>query len=75
MEAIAILLLVVSVLLVILIYIQSGKVKNLGSSIVGIKNVELFDVTKKRGFERVIFWSTILLIVLFFVFSLILFLV
>ena len=75
MEAIAILLLVVSIQLIILIYIQSGKVKNLGSSIVGIKNVELFETTKKRGFERIIFWSTILLIVLFFVFSLVLFLV
>ncbi len=75
MEAIAILLLVTSILLIVLIYIQSGKVKNLGSSIVGIKNVELFETTKKRGFERIIFWSTIFLIILFFVFSLVLFLV
>ena len=55
MLAIVILLIFVSILLIILIYLQSGKVKNMGSSIVGIKNVELFETTKKRGLERVLF--------------------
>ncbi len=73
MLALIVLLVFVSILLIVLIYLQSGKVKNLGSSIVGIKNVELFENTKKRGLERVMFWSTIFLVFLFFVFSISLF--
>ncbi len=75
MEAVAVLLVAVSLVLVFLVYIQSGKVKNIGSSIIGIKNVELFENTKRRGLERVIFWATIFSAFLFFLFALILFLV
>ncbi len=73
MLALIVLLVFVSLLLIVLIYLQSGKVKNLGSSLVGIKSVELFENTKKRGLERVIFWSTIFLVFLFFAFSISLF--
>jgi len=44
----SIVLLVLGIVLIVLIIIQSGRVKNLGSSIVGTSNVELFE-NKKRG--------------------------
>ncbi len=43
-----ILLLIIGLTLIVLIILQSGRVKNLGSSIVGTKDVDLFEV-KKRG--------------------------
>ncbi len=57
-------LLIIGLILIVLIILQSGRVKNLGSSIVGTKNVELFE-HKKRGWEKIIHWITIALVILF----------
>jgi len=53
-QALIIMLIVISVVLIGLLFIQSGKVKNVGSSIIGTKDVELFENTKRRGSERVL---------------------
>ncbi len=58
------LLIVLGVVLIILIILQSGRVKNLGSSIVGTKDVDLFE-TKKRGWEKTLHWITLVLVVVF----------
>lgn len=57
-------LLIVGIILIILIIMQSGRVKNLGSSIVGTKDVDLFE-TKKRGWEKILHWITFGLVILF----------
>ncbi len=57
-------LLVIGVALIILIILQSGRVKNLGSSIVGTKDVDLFE-TKKRGWEKILHWITLGLVITF----------
>ncbi len=59
-----ILLLVIGLILITLIILQSGRVKNLGSSIVGTKDVDLFEV-KKRGWEKILHWITLILVLLF----------
>ena len=66
-----ILLLVIGIILIILIILQSGRVKNLGSSIVGTKDAELFDY-KKRGWEKILHWITIGLVISFVVIAFIL---
>ncbi len=58
------LLVVLGIVLIILIILQSGRVKNLGSSIVGTKDVDLFE-TKKRGWEKTLHWITLVLVVVF----------
>ncbi len=57
-------LFVLGIILIILIIIQSGRVKNLGSSIVGTKDVDLFE-TKKRGWEKILHWITLGLVIAF----------
>ncbi len=58
------LLFVLGIVLIILIILQSGRVKNLGSSIVGTKDVDLFEA-KKRGWEKTLHWITLGLVVTF----------
>ena len=60
----SILLLILGLILIVLIILQSGRVKNLGSSIVGTSNVELFE-HKKRGGAKILHYITIGLVVLF----------
>jgi|GEM_PF-2394589 len=43
-----IVLIILGIILIVLILFQSGRVKNLGSSIVGTTDIELFE-QKKRG--------------------------
>ncbi len=57
-------LLVIGLILVVLIILQSGRVKNIGSAIVGTKDVELFD-QKKRGIDKVLHWITVGLVIAF----------
>lgn len=57
-------LLIIGLILIVLIILQSGRVKSLGSSIVGTKDIELFE-HKKRGWEKILHWITIFLIVVF----------
>jgi len=68
-QALIIMLIVISVVLIGLLFIQSGKVKNVGSSIIGTKDVELFENTKRRGSERVLHAITWILIILFMLFA------
>ncbi len=63
--ALIIILIVISILLIGLIYIQSGKVKNVGAAIIGVQDVELFENTKVRGFDKSLFIFTVVLITLF----------
>ncbi len=58
------LLLILGLTIIVLIILQSGRVKNLGSSIVGTKDVDLFEV-KKRGWEKILHWITLALVILF----------
>ncbi len=58
------LLFILGIVLIILIIVQSGRVKNLGSSIVGTKDVDLFE-TKKRGWEKILHWITLGLVITF----------
>lgn len=57
-------LVILGIVLIVLIILQSGRVKNLGSSIVGTKDVDLFE-TKKRGWEKILHWITIGLVITF----------
>ncbi len=57
-------LVIIGIALIVLIIMQSGRVKNLGSSIVGTKDVDLFE-TKKRGWEKILHWITLGLVILF----------
>lgn len=57
-------LLVIGLVLILLIILQSGRVKNLGTSIVGTKDVDLFE-HKKRGWEKILHWITIGLVLIF----------
>ncbi len=56
---------VLAAVLIVLIFLQSGRVRNIGSSIIGTQNVELFEGGKKRGMEKVLYWITGLLVVAF----------
>lgn len=58
------LLFIIGLALIVLIILQSGRVKNLGSSIVGTKEVDLFE-TKKRGWEKILHWITLGLVIAF----------
>lgn len=69
MLAMLILLLIIGFTLIVLIYIQSGKVKSLGSAIVGTKDISLFENTKKRGVDKWLHIITWILIILFFAIS------
>lgn len=60
----SVVLLILGLILIILIILQSGRVKNLGSSIVGTSNVDLFE-HKKRGGAKWLHYITIVLVVLF----------
>ncbi len=60
----SIVLLILGLILIVLIILQSGRVKNLGSSIVGTSNVDLFE-HKKRGGAKWLHYITIVLVVLF----------
>ena len=68
-----IVLLIVSVLLIVLVLLQSGKATNAGSVLTG-GNDALFQNMKERGLELVISRTTLVLGIIFFVVSLILFL-
>lgn len=74
-QAIIIILIVISAILIVLLFVQGGKVKNIGSSIVGTTNIELFENTKKRGSEKILNYLTIILIGLFIILSFVLFIV
>ena len=67
----SIVLLVLGIVLIILIIMQSGRVKSLGSSIVGNSNIELFE-HKKRGGAKWLHYITIVLVVMFVAISFIL---
>ncbi len=66
-ELILILEVIISIILLVLVYLQSGKVKNVGSSIIGTKDIELFENTKYRGYERILHIATIVLIAIFII--------
>ena len=57
-------LIVLGIILIALILFQSGRVKNLGSSIVGTTDIELFE-QKKRGWAKWLHYITIGLVILF----------
>jgi len=66
-------LLVVSILLIVIVLLQSGKASSAGNAITG-GNDALFQNMKERGAELVISRITLLLGIIFFVISFILFL-
>ncbi|BDV03303.1 MAG: hypothetical protein HPPSJP_0240 [Candidatus Hepatoplasma scabrum] len=63
--ALKIILVIISFVLLVLLYLQSGKVKNVGTAIIGTKDVELFENAKHRGSDRILHIVTIVLIILF----------
>lgn len=63
--ALKIILVIISFVLLVLLYLQSGKVKNVGSSIIGTKDVELFENIKHRGNDRILHIITVVLVILF----------
>lgn len=67
MEAILVITTIISVLLIILVYLQSAAAKANGSSILGNENVELFENSKARGIDKIILYSTGVLTTLFFI--------
>jgi preprotein translocase subunit SecG len=67
--ALIILMIVFSIIIIGLVYIQSGKVKNVGSAIIGTQDVELFENTKQRGSDKFLHILTIVLIGLFLLFA------
>ena len=66
-------LLIVSVLIVAIVLLQSNKATNAGSVLTGGSD-DLFQKTKERGLELVITRTTLVLGIIFFVISFILFL-
>lgn len=66
-EALIIIEFVLSLFLLIVLYMQAGRVKNVGSSIIGTKDVELFENIKRRGFERFLHYSTIFMVSVFII--------
>lgn len=66
-------LLVVSILIIVFVLLQSGKASDAGSALTGGSDA-LFQNTKERGLELVVSRITLLLGIIFFVISLILFL-
>ena len=66
------LLLIVSVLLIVIVLLQSNKASDAGQIITG-GNEALFQNQKERGFELLISRLTLILGILFFVISFILF--
>ncbi len=66
MVALLSILVIIGIILIVLIYIQSGKVKSLGSSIVGTKDISLFENTKKRGIDKWLHIITWILVIIFF---------
>lgn len=74
-QAFLIILIVISSILLVLLFMQSGKVRNIGASIVGTQNVELFENSKTRGFEKIIHVTTFILVLAFVGFSFALFVI
>lgn len=68
-----IILLIISVLLIVVVLLQGNKASDAGQIITGVNDV-LFQNMKERGFELFISRLTLVLGILFFVISLILFL-
>lgn len=68
-----VLLLIVSVLLIVITLLQSNKASDAGSVLTGGSDA-LFQNTKERGVELVISRTTLVLGIIFFVISLIMFL-
>ena len=66
-------LLIVSVLLIVVVLLQGNKASDAGQIITGVNEV-LFQNMKERGFELFISRLTLILGILFFIISLILFL-
>ncbi len=66
-EALLIIELVLALLLLLVLFLQSGKVKNVGSSIIGTKDVELFENMKRRGSEKFLHITTILMVAIFLI--------
>lgn len=66
-------LLVISVLLIVIVLLQSGKASSAGNIITG-GNEALFQNMKERGLELFISRFTLVLGILFFIISLVLFL-
>lgn len=73
MEILETILLIISVLIIALVLLQSNKASDAGQVITGGNN-ELFQNMKERGFELFISRLTLSLGIIFFVISLILFL-
>ena len=63
--ALLILELVIAFFLMITLYLQSGKVKNVGTAIIGTKDVELFENSKRRGIDKYLHVATIIMVFLF----------
>lgn len=59
--------------LVILVFIQSGKVRTSGASITGTQDLELFENRKIRGSEKWLNITTWLMVALFMIFTIVLF--
>jgi protein translocase SecG subunit len=64
-------LLIIALVLIVLIYMQSGWARNVSSSIIGNQNLELFENTKTRGSERVLIMLTSFFIFLLLLISIV----
>ncbi len=60
-----ILLLIIALVLIVLIYMQSGWARNVSSSIIGNQSLELFENTKYRGSEKLLIVLTAVFVFLF----------
>ena len=58
---------IISILIIILVYLQSAAAKANSGTILGNDNVQLFENTKARGVDKVILWSTGILTTVFFI--------
>lgn len=67
------LMIVSGVALLFVVWMQSGKVKSVGSSITGSQDIELFEEKKVKGGERFLNILTWALVVSFITFGIILF--
>lgn len=73
-QGLLITLIVIGSILIILLFLQSGRVRNVGASIIGTQNVELFENIKKRGGERFLHWLTVTLVIIFLIIAMVMFL-
>ena len=67
------LLIMAGLLLIILVYIQSGHVKSAGSSITNAQDLELFENKKTRGAEKALNIGTWITVLAFLSFAIALF--